>query len=123
MKPIFIYSDKFLNAISWFIRVGGISIFPIVVMREKYKEPKTPDRFKRSVNVHRHETIHFRQQLEMLVIPFYVWYAIEFVIKFSIYRNYDLAYRSISFEREAYSNEAKEDYIKNRKMYNWIKLL
>jgi hypothetical protein len=25
-----------------------------------------------------HEKIHLRQQLELLVLPFYVWYIIEF---------------------------------------------
>ena len=81
MKPIFIYSDKFLDGISWFMRVGGISIFPIVVLREKHKDPKTAVRFVKSATTHRHETIHFRQQLEMLVIPFYVWYVVEFLVK------------------------------------------
>ena len=123
MKPIFIYSDKFLDSISWFMRVGGVSIFPIVVLREKHKDPKHPVRFVKSVNIHRHETIHFRQQLEMLVIPFYIWYAVEFLVKFIMYKDYNKAYRSISFEREAYDNEDKYGYVEKRKMYNWIKLL
>ena len=123
MKPIFIYSDKFLDSISWFMRVGGISIFPIVVLREKYKDPKTSVEFERASAIHRHETIHFRQQLEMLVIPFYVWYVVEFLVKLIRYGKSNKAYRSISFEREAYDNEDKYGYVAKRKMYNWIKFL
>jgi hypothetical protein len=123
MKPIFIYSDKFLDSISWFMRVGGVSIFPIVVLREKHKDPKTSVEFARSSSIHRHETIHFRQQLEMLVIPFYIWYVVEFLVKLMMYGNSNKAYRSISFEREAYDNEDKYRYVEKRKMYNWIKLL
>lgn len=123
MKPIFIYSDTILNMLSWFMRVGGISLFPIVILREKHKDPIHVGGFEQSQRIHRHETIHFQQQLEMLVIPFYVWYLIEYLVKLVIYGSFKKAYRNISFEREAYSNEDNFKYLHYRKRYNWIKLL
>ena len=77
----------------------------------------------------RHETIHSKQIIECGYIFFYIWYIIEYLIKKIVslfidngyYRNY--AYRSISFEQEAYYNEYKTTYLENRKHYNWIKYI
>ena len=119
-KPFIKYNDKFLDNISWFFKVGGISLFPIVVLRERYKNPELKNGLQRIVT---HETIHFQQQLEMLVIPFYIIYILEYVIKALYYFNIEKAYRNISFEREAYQYELDKDYLKTRKRYNWIKLI
>jgi hypothetical protein len=118
MKPIFIYSDSLLNSISWFMRVGGISIFPFVILREKHKHPKSSYGFKRSKKIHNHETIHFRQQLEMLVIFFYIWYVVEFLIKLFIYGS--KAYRNLLHEKEAYENDEDNSYLSRRKPYAWL---
>jgi len=69
----------------------------------------------------RHEEIHKKQMLEMLVIFFYLWYGIEYLIRACIYRNMEEAYRNISFEREAYSNDNLISY--RRKPFAWIKFL
>ena len=61
-----------------------------------------------------HEKIHMKQQLEMLVIFFYLWYFIEGALR---------DYRKISFEKEAYNNEENFDYLKKRKLFSWIKYL
>lgn len=55
-----------------------------------------------------HENIHGRQQLELLIIPFYIIYLIEWIFK---------GYRNISFEKEAYSNQDNLDYLKTRKLF------
>lgn len=68
-----------------------------------------------------HESIHWAQEKEMLIIPFFLWYVIEFFIRLIIYRDWNKAYRNISFEQEAYTNQEDSKYIKNRKYYNWIK--
>ena len=68
-----------------------------------------------------HENIHARQCLELLGLPFYVLYSIEWIIRLLIYRNTKKAYHSISFEREAYDNENDNFYLSNRKLYAWIK--
>ena len=68
----------------------------------------------------RHESIHWKQQIEMLIIPFYLWYFIEWFIRLFMKGN---AYRNISFEREAYKNENDEKYLENRKFFAWTKYL
>ena len=123
-KPFIKYNDKFLDNISWFFKVGGISLFPIVVLRERYKNnPRGKMGLYPLQRIVTHETIHFQQQLEMLVIPFYIIYILEYVIKALYYFNIEKAYRNISFEREAYQYELDKDYLKTRKRYNWIKLI
>jgi hypothetical protein len=71
----------------------------------------------------RHEKIHLRQQLEMLVLPFFVWYGIEFVFRLMRSKNPKLAYKNISFEREAYANEKSPDYLKSRAFWNFLKFI
>jgi len=70
-----------------------------------------------------HELIHTEQMKEMLYIFFYVWYIVEWLIRLIIYRDSKRAYKKIGFEREAYSSQSDEDYLLNRKPYNWIKYL
>lgn len=50
----------------------------------------------------------------MLVIPFYVFYDSEFLMRFLQYKDGSLAYRNISFEREFYTHEVELDYLKQR---------
>jgi len=72
------------------------------------------------LNTIEHEKIHWKQQWEMLIIIWYIWYLVEYLIRRIIRRKgrYD-AYKNIVFEKEAY------DWvnIKKRKPYNWIKYL
>ena len=112
--PIIKYSDKFLNSISLFMKVGGITIWPLVLLREKYSKGNS----KRIIN---HESIHIKQQEELLIIPFYVLYVLEWLVKSIIYRSFNKAYYNISFEREAYSNQRRWTYLEKRKNYAWFK--
>ena len=70
-----------------------------------------------------HEKIHIRQQIELLVLPFYVWYGTEFLIRYFQYKNWSTAYRNISFEREAYSNEKNLNYLKQRGLFSFLQYL
>ncbi|WKW47044.1 hypothetical protein P3875_03005 [Myroides sp. JBRI-B21084] len=70
-----------------------------------------------------HEKIHLRQQLELLIVPFFVWYFFEFLFRLIQFKNKKTAYRNISFEKEAYANEKNENYLKNRKMYTFLRYL
>lgn len=70
-----------------------------------------------------HEHIHGEQQKEMLVIFFLLWYGIEWVVRLIQYKDAHKAYRNISFEREAYTNENNQTYIPSRKHYSWIHYL
>ncbi len=70
-----------------------------------------------------HERIHSHQQLEMLVLPFYILYLAEWLVRFVIsgFRGHR-AYRAISFEREAYAHEADLDYLSRRPVFaQWRK--
>ena len=64
-----------------------------------------------------HEQIHAAQQRELLYIPFFIWYAIEWGILFLKYRDWEKAYFHIRFEQEAYHHQADLDYLDCRKHY------
>ena len=70
-----------------------------------------------------HETIHTKQGQELLWIGFYLWYIIEYLIRLVIYRDTWMAYKNISFEREAYSNQSNLSYLNRRKHYSWFKYI
>jgi hypothetical protein len=70
-----------------------------------------------------HERIHLRQQAELLILPFYIWYVAEYLIHVAACRNKKEAYYNISFEREAYGNEANLNYLKDRPFWNFIKFI
>ena len=74
-------------------------------------------------NILNHEKIHFRQQLELLIFPFYIWYVLEFILRLANQKNWNKAYRNISFEREAYTHESNNDYLKKRPFWGFIKYL
>ena len=71
----------------------------------------------------RHEGTHTIQMLEVGILPYYPLYVLEFLIKLAIYRNWDTAYKAISFEREARMAQYEVDYYESRKVfqYKWIK--
>lgn len=89
----------------------GVTIYPFVLV--KYR-----DDLKDSIFIN-HEKIHIRQQVELLIIPFFIWYLSEYFVRLLQYKNVNLAYRNISFEREAYSEESNLLYLKNRPFYRF----
>jgi hypothetical protein len=93
----------------------GLTVFPFVFVKYRFDSDN-----KVLVN---HEKIHLRQQLELLVLPFFVWYFVEYAIRLLQYKNANLAYRNISFEREAYANELHLDYLKTRRFFNFLNYL
>lgn len=66
-----------------------------------------------------HEYIHTVQQKELLYIGFLLWYHIEWLIRFIMYRDWMKAYYALYFEREAYDNQRNLTYCENRKPYAW----
>jgi hypothetical protein len=70
-----------------------------------------------------HEKIHLKQQLEMLIIPFFMWYVLEFAIRLFQFKTWYLAYKNISFEREAYTNEKDLNYLKSRSFWTFVNYL
>ena len=123
MKPIVKYSDKFLSSISILMTVGGISLFPFIILREKYRDGGEwwVNRGKRTIN---HETIHFKQQLELLILPFYILYILSYLINIVKYKfNIQKAYYAIPFEKEAYTHQENFEYLNTRKAFSWIKYI
>ncbi len=90
----------------------GMTLFPFVLL--KYRADSE------DAVLLNHERIHLRQQLELLIVPFFLWYAIEFLIRFLLCGNKQRAYRSLSFEREAYANEKDLRYLKQRPFYRFV---
>lgn len=69
----------------------------------------------------RHEQIHTCQMRELLFIGFYLWYVAEWLVRLLMCMDAKRAYYDISFEREAYGNEADENY--ERRHFAWKKYL
>ncbi|MCH5182523.1 MAG: hypothetical protein J1F06_07795 [Prevotellaceae bacterium] len=67
-----------------------------------------------------HERIHTAQQQELLWVPFYLLYVLEWAVRLLQYRNAHKAYMNISFEREAYRHGHDLHYLPRRKRYAWI---
>ena len=66
-----------------------------------------------------HELIHSAQQRELLYLPFFIWYGIEWLVLWFKYRDWTMAYYHIRFEQEAYRNQNDLSYLKNRKLWNF----
>lgn len=90
----------------------GLTLYPFIFLKQK--------ELKEDEQLINHEKIHLRQQLELLVVFFYFFYVLEWFIKYMKYRNGYIAYKNLSFEREAYKNEADLKYIKTRKHWAFL---
>ena len=51
---------------------------------------------------------------------FYILYVLEWLVRLIQYKGTYMAYRNISFEREAYQSEEDLYYLKCRKIFNFI---
>lgn len=114
----------------------AVTIWPFIFVRRSAWYSNDKDR---------HERIHGCQQLEMLLVGmmlaaalaavgcgwwsllalplFYLWYGMEYLVRLCITRDHDRAYRSISFEQEAYDHERDQDYLQHRRWYAWLRYL
>lgn len=86
------------------LRPDGMALFPFILVRQPNPGPTLLN----------HERIHLRQQAELGILPFYVWYVLEYLIRWFQYRDHYLAYRNISFEREAFAHDQNQIYLKKR---------
>jgi hypothetical protein len=84
----------------------AINLFGVCFVREG--QPMPPH----SIN---HEKIHTAQMKELWYVGFYVIYFLEWLVRLVITPT--VAYRNISFEREAYDNQYDYNYLKNRKRF------
>lgn len=91
----------------------GMALFPFILVKSA--------RLKNDAVLINHEKIHLRQQLELLILPFYIFYLLNYFVNLIQYRNHYLAYRNIVFEKEAYDCEQNLQYLKNGSWYGWLK--
>lgn len=116
-----------------------IAILPFIFARKSAKWLKD--------YVLNHETIHLRQQLEVLIASavilaalilifgwswwwmltslfvYYAGYGIDYAIRYVAYGSPHEAYRNIAVEQEAYLNERDMTYLNQRKPFVWVKYL
>jgi hypothetical protein len=99
---------KITNFLIWILPgdIVAISIFPFGVYVRQGQF---------SYDTISHEIIHWQQQKEMLCLFFYLWYVLEWLLKFPKYKHE--AYYNISMEREAYALPER------RKHYGWVKYI
>ncbi|OAB79687.1 hypothetical protein [Cochleicola gelatinilyticus] len=93
----------------------GISLWPFVIVRSR--------EMKKDLTFLNHERIHLKQQTELLVVPFYIWYVVEYGVRLLQYKDRYKAYKNISFEREAYANEGNLQYLEKRHFWNFLTYL
>jgi zinc transporter ZupT len=114
-----------IKKMNWFVKLitfgfaAGITLAPFgIYIRKKYYENQAHYKSKRLIN---HEKIHWEQQMELYILPFYVLYLVEWIVR--IFIKLSKAYKSISFEQEANEYEKDSKYLDKRKKYNWFKFL
>ena len=95
-----------------FLNRRGMALYPFILLKNK-SERNDPVLLN-------HERIHLRQQIELLILPFYIFYLINYLYHFLLTFQHDKAYRSIIFEREAYSKEADLGYLVKRKFLAFL---
>ena len=115
----------------------ALTLYPFVFIRNDKRQKYTP-------TTNRHELIHAYQQIETTILGAFIsllfyllggeWfsliylglyfeiYLLEWLIKLVLCKfDTTKVYRSISFEQEAYANQGKVNYNKERRHYAWAK--
>lgn len=109
-----IVSKRLLSVLS-FNFASAMALYPFVLLRDKEMlNDKT---------TLLHEKIHLRQQIELLIIPFYLIYVLEYLYGRCRGLSHYNAYRQISFECEAYDNEKNRNYLKEKRWASFIRYM
>ena len=108
--PVFIENSKIPSVLSKLspIEIGAITLGPIIISKGKMDE-----------TLRRHETIHWEQYKECLIVGFLFLYLFFWLR--NLLNGYDGkgAYYNIPFEREAYDNQHDSEYLLHRKRFAW----
>jgi hypothetical protein len=97
----------------WLVMPGdtrGIALFPFIFLRQG--QPTDA--------LLRHERIHLRQQAELLVLPFYLWYLLDYARHRLRGLSRKDAYLAICFEREAYAHDQEAGYLNRRPRWAFV---
>ena len=110
--PIFFENSKVPVVLSKVspIEIGAITLGPFVFSRGEISD-----------QTKNHESIHWEQYKECLIVGFLVLYGISYLINIFKGRGGPWAYRNIWFEKEAYDNDENLDYIKSRRWFAWAR--
>ena len=117
-KILFSYLEPMIVVVNRYLLprgTYGMTLWPFILVRESH--------LRRDPVLINHERIHLRQQLQLLIIPFYLWYGIEFGLRWLKYGNRKKAYSNLSMEREAYANETDLDYLQTFRLWSFIRYL
>ena len=68
----------------------------------------------------RHEKIHFWQQVEMLFIFHWFFYAFFYLVGRANGQCHYIAYRYNPFELEAFTNDPDDHYLRKRRPFAWV---
>jgi hypothetical protein len=111
LGDMFVVVNKFILSRHF----DGVVLWPFIVVKRA--------ELKKNPIFMNHERIHLKQQVEMLLIFFFLWYFFEYLIRLLKYGDSYKAYNKICFEREAYANEKNLKYRENRPFWNFLNYL
>jgi hypothetical protein len=95
----------------------ALTLWPWIFVREE-KSAKFTQMAKR------HEGTHAHQQVECLLVGFLIIYCLEWAVKLPFCKfDSNRAYRSISFEQEAYDHQEEIYYNDVRRHFAWRRYL
>ena len=106
---------KFPIVVCPWLRVNGMALFPFILLKQR------DDNYYSSLVFH--ERIHLRQQLELLIVPFYLLYFVNYLFNLFYYKDHHRAYMNIVFEKEAYANDQYKNYLKERRFWAFLSYL
>ena len=93
---------------------SAITLWPFIFLREQ--------QYAKDPILINHEKIHLKQQLETLIIFFYILYGFDYLRNRRKGMNPRTSYFNIRFEQEAYVYEKDLDYLTKRKNYAWWRM-
>lgn len=110
--PIFVENSRLPVILS---RVAPIDIWAISLGFFVFCRGEMSDETKN------HETIHYKQWVELLFVGFLILYPLFWIVGLLRYRDGTMAYMNIPFEIEAYQHDQDLEYLSRRKSYSWVK--
>ena len=116
-RPVLINATLMIKIYSNIIPFSGykaLTMWPLLFVRKGARFGEVDER---------HEKIHGKQQKEMLLVLFPLWYALEYLVRLCIYRSHRKAYKTISLEQEAYGYQEDIYYLSRRRHYAWVRYI
>jgi hypothetical protein len=113
---IIVYSTAAVRILTFGSKgTSGITVFPFIFLVDALKGADN------AVYIINHEKIHIRQELELLLVFFALMYLVNYIYWRARGNSHSDAYRKIIFESEAYEKMNDLNYLKNRKLFGFIR--